>query len=98
VSYGAAAALCHGGSSPVRQGGDGRAWVLLWGEGVSFPGSIGAGGGRPGVLHGEVSLATSMAMADDDVRPGQGRARPLALQQGAEGEGVEARHEVCGVA
>ena len=38
--------LGHGGGSPVRQGGDGRAQEHLWGERVPFPGSIGAGGGR----------------------------------------------------
>jgi len=38
--------LDRGGSSPVRQGGDGRARERLWGERVPFPGSIGAEGGR----------------------------------------------------
>ena len=45
-------------------GGGERAQELLWGERVPFPGSIGAGERWTGVLHGEVSLAGLLAMAD----------------------------------
>jgi len=48
----------------VAWGGGERAQELLWGERVPFPGSIGAGERWTGVLHGEVSLAGLLAMAD----------------------------------
>jgi len=57
-----------GGAMPWRRlaGEAGRGWPagdLLWGERVPFPGSIGAGEGRTGVLHGELGGAVAMVAA-----------------------------------
>ena len=55
----------------------------------------------PGCGSGSPSSTTEYAgeLGGVDGHGGRhGRARPLALQQGAEGEGVEAQHEVYGMA
>ena len=88
---GAAAALGHGGGSPVRQGEDGRARELLWGERVPFPGSIGAGEGRKWEL--DVEAAGGGAMDATVSSLAQGKARLGSGERERSGERV--KHVCC---
>ena len=84
---GAAAALGHGGGSPVRQGGDGRAREHLRGERIPFPGSIGAGEGRKWEL--DVEAAGGGAMDATASSLAQGKARLGSGERERSGEGVK---------
>ena len=79
--------LLHGGSSPVRQGGDGWARELLWGERVLFPGPIGAGEGRKWEL--DVEAAGGGAMDATASSLAQGKARLGSGERERSGEGVK---------
>ena len=46
--------LCRGGGALVKQGGDGRAWKLCWGEGKVGGCLIWAGFEWRGMFHGEL--------------------------------------------
>jgi len=83
--------LLHGGSLPVRQGGDGWAREILWGERVPFPGSIGAGEGRKWEL--DVEAAGGGAMDATASSLAQGKARLGSGERERSGERVE--HVCC---
>ena len=83
--------LDHGGSSPVRQEGDGWARELLWGERVPFPGSIGAGEGRKWEL--DVEAAGGGAMDATASSLAQGKARLGSGERERSGERV--KHVCC---